>query len=100
MKWHQPVEANEGIMEKRPRIEFPCDYPIRVMGEAAPDFKMFVTEVVRRHAPDFDASTISVNASREARFLSVRLQIHATSEQQLADLFADLKKSGRVRMVL
>ncbi len=88
------------MITERPRIEFPCDYPIRVMGEAAPDFKSCVTAIVRRHAPDFDESTVSVNSSARARFLSVRLRIRATSERQLADLFADLKASGRVRMVL
>lgn len=88
------------MQDPRPSIEFPCDYPIKVMGEAAPDFKTFVIDVVRRHAPDLEEDQVTVNASRNARFYAVRLRIRATSREQLAALFLDLKRSGRVRMVL
>ena len=37
-----------------PKIEFPCDYPIRIVGHSAPDYKDFVLRVVAKHAPDFD----------------------------------------------
>lgn len=85
---------------KQPLITFPCDYPIKVIGDMTPDFKDFVTRVVRRYDPDLREQNISVNASRNGRFLSVRLIIRATGEPQIASLFAELKGSGRVRMVL
>jgi putative lipoic acid-binding regulatory protein len=56
--------------------------------------------VVLRHDSSFDASSIEVVESRTARFLSVRLTLRATGEAQLKALFADLKATGRVHMVV
>lgn len=83
-----------------PKIEFPCDYPIKVVGNAAPDFKEFVIEVVQIHAPGLDIETVTINESRNGRFVSVRMSITATGESQLQSLFEELKASGRVHMVL
>jgi putative lipoic acid-binding regulatory protein len=85
---------------KAPKIEFPCDYHIKVIGDSAPDFTEFVVGVVERHAPGIREEHISVNESSKGRFSSVRLTILATGEPQLKALFEDLKASGRVHMVL
>ena len=85
---------------KAPKIQFPCDYVIKVIGDAAPDFTEFVVEVVEQHAPGICDSDVSVNDSRKGRFSSVQLKIVATGETQLKALFEDLKASGRVHMVL
>jgi|GEM_PF-31201 len=84
----------------RPKIEFPCEYSIRVVGDAAEDFVATVSEVIERHAPGFDPASIKLTDSRNARFQSIRVVIHATGESQLDALFQDLKSTGRVHMVL
>jgi putative lipoic acid-binding regulatory protein len=83
-----------------PKIEFPCDYPIKVIGQADADFCEFVIATVKTHAPDLDIERIEENPSRNGKYLSVRLWILATGEQQLQQIFEDLKASGRVQMVL
>ncbi len=86
--------------QQAPKIEFPCLYPIKVIGNAAPDFKDFVIRVVKVHAPDLDVTLVKLNASRNARFLSVNLTILAQGEPQLVAIFEELKASGRVHMVM
>ena len=54
----------------------------------------------RGHAPDFDETTLEVVDSRNGRFQSVRVTIVATGEQQLSQLFNELKATGRVHMVV
>lgn len=83
-----------------PRVEFPCDYPLKVVGEGAADFRDVVVEIVRTHAPDLDDALVSVVESRNGRFHSIRLVIRATGEAQLQAIFASLKQTGRVQMVL
>lgn len=85
---------------KAPKIEFPCDYNIKVIGHATEDFREFVISVAEQHAPGIDESCVSVTESRNGRFCSVRLTIVATGEAQLQAMFEDLKASGRVQMVL
>ncbi|HEA50909.1 hypothetical protein LCGC14_0931760 [marine sediment metagenome] len=85
---------------KAPKIEFPCDYAIKVIGDSAPDFTEFVVSVVEQHAPGICEADVSVQDSSKGRFCSIRLTIVATGEPQLKALFEDLKASGRVHMVL
>ncbi|MBE0463298.1 MAG: HP0495 family protein [Halomonadaceae bacterium] len=99
--------ANDGFRDLRqpavtepPKITFPCDYPLKIVGDAADDFTACVCQIVVRHAPDFDESTLEVVDSRNGRFQSVRITINATSEQQISQLFDELKATGRVHMVV
>lgn len=88
------------VTDNAPRIEFPCQYPIKVIGNAGEGFVALVTDIVERHAPGLDSSAIDVMESKNGRFLSVRIKITATGPEQLQALNAELKATGRVQMVL
>ncbi|MEM8593205.1 MAG: DUF493 domain-containing protein [Pseudomonadota bacterium] len=81
-------------------IEFPCDYPIKVVGDAADDFEAVVLDVIKRHAPDLDTNTVTRRDSKKGNFQSVSVVIVATGKPQLDKMFADLKAVSFVRMVL
>ena len=83
-----------------PKIEFPCEYPIKVICNAGETVIEQVLRVVRQHDPALDADKLVVQDSKNGRFQSLRLIMNATSEQQLQLLFADLKATGQVHMVL
>ena len=83
-----------------PKVEFPCDYPIKVVGDAAPDFEATVVKIIEQHAPGLDRRTVNAVDSRNGKFRSVRVTITATGQEQLQALFASLKATGRVHMVL
>ena len=82
-----------------PKISFPCKYPIRIMGAAAPDFKDFVLRVVKKHAPEFNGAA-EIKSSKTGKYLSIHVIIQATGTDQLTALHEELKSSGRVQMVL
>lgn len=99
--------ANKGVRDLRqpavsepPKITFPCDYSLKIVGDAADDFTAHVCQVIVKHAPDFNETTLQVVKSRNGRFQSVRVTIIATGEQQIKQLFDDLKATGRVHMVV
>ena len=81
-------------------LDFPCDFPIKVMGRKAPGFAQSVTEIVRRHAPDFDPATVEMRPSRQGRYLSVTCVVRATSREQLDALYQELCDHPSVVMVL
>ena len=83
-----------------PKIEFPCDYPIKVMGEAQPELHEHVLLVMSTHAPGFDHSKITTRDSSKGRWQSITLTITATGKPQLSAIFEHLKTSSRVKMVL
>ncbi len=81
-------------------IEFPCDFPIKIMGATRPGFAQAICEVVKRHAPDFDAATMEMRASRAGHYLSLTCTVRATSQAQLDALYRDLTSHPLVRVVL
>jgi len=81
-------------------LAFPCDFPIKVMGQTQPEFAQAVLEVVLRHAPDFDAATMEMRNSREGKYLSLTTTVRATSRAQLDDLYRELCDHPMVKMVL
>jgi putative lipoic acid-binding regulatory protein len=81
-------------------LAFPCEFPIKVLGRRQAGFAQAVVDVVKRHAPEFDAATLEMRASREAKYLSLTLTIRATSREQLDGLYRELCDHPMVTMVL
>lgn len=86
--------------QEEPKIEFPCDYPIKVLGEASDAFDQLVVSIVLKHAPDFDIKTVTSRDSSKGKFRSVGVTIRATGEPQIMALFEELKATGLVKMVI
>lgn len=81
-------------------LQFPCVFPIKIMGKTQDGFADTVLEIVLRHAPDFDAATMTMKASSGAKYLSLTCTVNATSQQQLDDLYRELSGHPLVTMVL
>ncbi len=86
--------------QEKPKIEFPCEYPIKVVGRAAPDYEAFVVAIFRKHVLDLDLQKVEVQPSSKGTFCSVRITINATGVDQLKAIHAELQASGRVSMVI
>jgi putative lipoic acid-binding regulatory protein len=81
-------------------LEFPTDFPIKIMGARVDEFAQEVVDVIRRHAPDFDAATLEMRVSAKGNYLSVTATITATSRQQLDNLYRELTAHPLVKVVL
>ena len=81
-------------------LEFPCEFPIKALGRAAPHLDARVTQIVRRHAPDLSEGAVSVRESREGRFLSVTVTVQPASRAQLDAIYRDLNADEQILMTL
>ena len=81
-------------------LKFPCEFPIKVMGEASDHFDALVVEIVRRHCPDLGEGAVSTRASRKGNYVSVTVTIQAQSRTQLDSIYLDLTAEERVLMAL
>jgi len=81
-------------------IEFPCAYPIKIMGPYQAEFKEQMLNIVRQYAPELVDEAVQERLSRNGNYVSITVTIQATGEDQLAELFDALKNSGRVSLVL
>ena len=81
-------------------IEYPCEYPVKIMGHARTGFAQAVLDIVTRHAPDFDAKSVAMRSSRQGKYLSITCTINATSREQLDALYQELCDHPLVVMAL
>lgn len=90
-------------MSESPRetlIEFPCDFPIKIMGARVDGFAQEVVDVVQRFDAGFDPAGIEMRASSKGNYLALTCTVHAVSQAQLDDLYRALSSHPMVKVVL
>jgi uncharacterized protein len=90
---------------RQPEIEgsllsFPTAFPIKILGRKEGGFAASVLQIVRAHAPDFEASSVETRPSRQGKYISLTVTINATSQEQLDALYRELCDHPTVVMVL
>ncbi|BEV71322.1 MULTISPECIES: YbeD family protein [unclassified Paludibacterium] len=81
-------------------LEFPCRFPLKIMGERHDAFAATIFEVVRVHAPDLAEHDVVLRESSSGRYLSATVTVTATSRQQLDTIYLALTSHHMVKVVL
>jgi putative lipoic acid-binding regulatory protein len=81
-------------------LEFPCDFPIKVMGKAEPGFEAMVVELVSRHTDELLETAINSRFSKGGKWVSVTINLRAESKAQLDAIYLDLSAHEKVVMAL
>lgn len=81
-------------------LEFPCPFPIKMMGRESSTFKSIAIEIVERHAGPLDAASVKTAPSSNGNFTSVTVTINAQSQQQLDDIYRDLTSHDAILVAL
>ena len=87
-------------MSEESAIEFPCEFPIKMMGHDTPVFRQTMRTLVEGHAGAVDDSRVQSTVSRNGRFVSITITITATSQQQLDAIYRDVSAHADVLMAL
>ncbi len=81
-------------------IEFPCDFPIKVMGETHVDFANEIIVTIQSIVPSFDASKIEMRGSSGGKYISLTCTVHVISKPQLDNVYRALTSHKMVKVVL
>ena len=81
-------------------IEYPSQFPIKVMGAKVDGFVHAVTSIAQQFDPAFDASTVELRESKGGKYLGVTVTVTATSRAQLDALYRTLGAHPMVKVVL
>ena len=92
------AEKNDDITETL--IEFPCDFPIKVMGETNNDFSSEIIKTIQDQLPSFDATKIELRGSTGGKYISLTCTVHVTSKPQLDDIYRALTAHPMVKFAL
>lgn len=87
-------------MTEESLLEFPCDFPIKAMGHYSEDFPLLILDIINRHTPEQNHTRFHVRESRNGRYQSITVTVHATSRAQLDAIYQDLSTHERVVMAL
>ena len=81
-------------------LEFPTDYPLKVLGRPGAEFRARVHAIVLRHAPALPAERVRERLSANGNFLSISYLLPAASRAQVEALVSELRSCDGVLMLL
>jgi uncharacterized protein len=81
-------------------IEFPCEFPIKVMGETHVDFSTEIIKTIQLHETTFDASKVDIRASSGGKYTSLTCTCYVESKLQLDNIYRALTSHPMVKFVL
>jgi putative lipoic acid-binding regulatory protein len=94
------TQTNNPSEERTTLLEFPCEFPLKIMGKHVAEFPATIVAVVKQHAPDFDEATMETRPSSTGKYLGLTCTVTATSQRQLDDLYLALTGHPLVSIVL
>lgn len=81
-------------------LEFPCDFPVKMMGRESVEFHATVRELVEKHTGPLDDKAIESSLSRNSRFVSITITVNAQSQEQLDNIYREVTSHEDVLMAL
>ncbi len=83
-----------------PLIDFPCEFPIKVMGETQDAFSQTIIDLIQTIVPSFNATHIEMRASSGGKYISLTCTVHVISQAQLDDVYRLISKHPLVKFAL
>jgi len=81
-------------------MQFPCSFPLKVMGRRTQSFRSLVLGIVQKHVGAIDENAIEERPSRDGNYLSLTCTFEASSREQLDALYRELTAHEKVLIVL
>jgi putative lipoic acid-binding regulatory protein len=94
------MSEEKDTVERQTLLQFPCQFPIKIMGRDHAAFHDAARAIVSRHADDVTDDAIRQSASRKGNFAALTITIEATSQQQLDDIYRDLSSHEEILVAL
>lgn len=81
-------------------LEFPLDFPIKIMGRRVDGFAQAMADLVCAHAPEFDPATMEFRSSAQGNYLGLTVTVRVESREQLDGIYRALTGHPMVKLVL
>ena len=87
-------------MSEETLLEFPCEFPIKIMGRESSDFHTLARSLVEKHTGPLADDAVASSLSRNGNFVSVTVTVTAQNQEQLDAIYRELTAHDEVLMAL
>ena len=87
-------------MTKTTLIEFPCHFPIKIMGIYSPTFIEEITAITLKHFPDTTQDKITHKPSTDSNYLAITVTVYAENQELLDNFYREITQHPSIKMVL
>lgn len=88
------------IPKEESLIEYPCHFPIKIVGVYSSAYRDNIISLIRTHVPDFDDTQIKERYSKNNKYLSLAVTVCVDNREQLDALYITLNACDEVSWVL
>lgn len=81
-------------------IEFPCNFPVKIIGTNSDTFLNGIKAIIAKHFPDFNYDNLTQKQSEKNNYLAITANVPVDSQEMLDSFYRDLTKNPEVKMVL
>jgi len=81
-------------------LDYPCDFPLKVVGKSSALFEGIVSELLKGHLEAHHTIDIKKNPSKKNTYVSLTLTFQAQNRQQLENIYQCMHDCPDVIMTL
>ncbi|MBT3394533.1 MAG: DUF493 domain-containing protein [Waddliaceae bacterium] len=86
--------------EKEQELQFPCEYPIKIMGKVSEDFEAAVGKILKKHGGEDIFTVVSRKESAKGTYLSITVTFVAQGREDVDAIYRDLSLCEHVVMTM
>lgn len=83
-----------------PLLQFPCEFPMKIVGEKSDNFAQSIVSIIQKYQPDFNPASVEMKQSGKGNYLSLGVLINATSQEMLDNIYREVTKQPGIKFVL
>jgi uncharacterized protein len=88
------------MSERGTLLEFPSEFPIKVVGRQDGDLRALTQAIIERHSGPILDSNVRTRTSADGNFLALTYLVQASSREQLDAIYRELTACKSVLMAL
>ena len=88
------------VKERDSLLQFPCSYPLKVLGQNTNAFHAMVSAVIEKHVAEGTEVTYFTRVSSGDKYMSITATFIAQSHQQLVAIYEELNQHELVLITL
>lgn len=92
--------TNDNTNPPESLLHFPCEFVIKIFGNASNEFEIQALTIIRRHIQDLAEDAIKSRLSKDGKYLALTITMPIDSREQLDAIYQELSSNPMILMVL